>query len=157
MTAKEITPESRLKSLNIELPVAPPPAAIYLPYQQVGNQLWIAGQIALRDGKLVYEGCVGRDVSLKEAQECAQLCALNILAQAKSALGELSKIKKIVKLNVFVSSSHEFTQQHLIANGASTFMGDVFGEGGRHARSAVGVSALPLNSPVEIDAVFEVI
>ena len=156
MTLNIMTPEDRIAELNLVLPVAPPPAAIYLPFKRSGSHLWIAGQIAVREGQLIKEGVVGAQVSLEDAQECARVCALNILSQVKYAVGELSHIHQVIKLNVFVASTPAFTQQHLVANGASELIGEILGEAGRHARSAVGVSTLPLNSPVEIDAIFEV-
>jgi enamine deaminase RidA (YjgF/YER057c/UK114 family) len=118
--------------------------------------LWIAGQIAIHQGQLIHQGIVGEDVSLDQAGECAHRCALNLLAQVKAATGSLSSIKRVVKLNVFVASHSTFTDQHLVANHASELFGSIFGDLGVHARSAVGVASLPLNSPVEIDAVFEV-
>ena len=148
--------EETLSSLGYTLPQAPPPAAIYLPYQRVGDQLWIAGQIATHEGQLLHQGRVGIEVSLEEAQRCAEVCLLNLLSQVKLATGNLADIEQVVKLNVFVSSASSFTDQHLVANGASELLGAVLGERGRHARAAVGVSTLPLNSPVEIDAVFQV-
>ena len=148
--------ENALSSIGHTLPVAPPPAAIYLPYQWCGDQLWIAGQIALQKGHLLHQGRVGESVTLEEARACAELCILNVLSQVKLATGDLGTIDQIVKLNVFVASSPSFTDQHLVANGASELLGAVLGERGRHARAAVGVATLPLNSPVEIDAVFRV-
>ena len=147
--------ETKLVELGYTLPNAPAPAAIYQPFMQTGNQLWTAGQIAVKEGALLYRGRVGAEVSLEEARACAQLCALNLLAQVKAACGSLDRISKVIKLNVFVASTSEFTEQHLVANGASEFFGTLFGDRGVHARSAVGVAVLPLNSPVEIDAVFE--
>jgi enamine deaminase RidA (YjgF/YER057c/UK114 family) len=151
-----LTPEERLHALGLMLPSPPKPAAYYLPYKRVGDQLWISGQIAVRGGSLVHEGLVGGDVDLEGAQECARACAINLITQAKEALGELSRVKQIVKISVFVASKGGFSDQHLVANGASELLAQVFGEAGRHARSAVGVASLPLNSPVEIEAVFEV-
>ena len=148
--------ELRLEELGYILPVAPPPAAIYLPFMRTGQQLWVAGQIAVREGELIHSGRVGVEVSLDEARVCAEQCALNLLAQLKLAMGTLDALNRVVKLNVFVASSVDFTSQHLVANAASELFGAVFGELGTHARSAVGVASLPLNSPVEIDAVFEV-
>ena len=149
----------QLQILNLTLPTPPPPAAAYLPYQWSGNQLWIAGQIPLVDGHLIHTGKVGGHVSLEEAQECAQKCVLNILAQVHHALKEkgasFDQLKQVVKLNVFVASVPSFDQQHLVANGASLLIHDLLGKAGIHARSAVGVSSLPLNCPVEIDAVIE--
>ena len=148
--------ETRLSELGYELPQAPPPAAIYLPFMRTGNQLWIAGQIAVKQGELITQGRVGADVTLAEARVCAEQCALNLLAQLKLAQGSLESLVRVVKLNVFVASTAEFHQQHLVANAASELLGSVLGPVGVHARSAVGVASLPLNSPVEIDAVFEV-
>lgn len=148
--------EIRLEELGYILPVAPPPAAIYLPFMRTGQQLWVAGQIAVREGELIHSGLVGVEVSLDEARVCAEQCALNLLAQLKLAMGTLDALNRVVKLNVFVASNADFTSQHLVANAASELFGAVFGELGTHARSAVGVASLPLNSPVEIDAVFEV-
>jgi enamine deaminase RidA (YjgF/YER057c/UK114 family) len=147
--------EQRLSDLGYQLPQAPAPAAIYQPFMKSGNQLWTAGQIAVANGSLIHEGRVGVDLNLEEAQACALQCALNLLAQVKAACGDLEQIKRVVKLNVFVASSPSFTQQHLVANAASELFGQVLGTAGVHARSAVGVAVLPLNSPVEIDAVFE--
>ena len=148
--------EVRIEELGYTLPVAPPPAAVYLPFMLTGQQLWVAGQIAIRGGKLISSGRVGVDVNIEEARVCAAQCALNLLAQLKLAMGTLDALVRIVKLNVFVASSVDFTSQHLVANAASELLGAVFGDLGTHARSAVGVASLPLNSPVEIDAVFEV-
>ena len=147
--------EAKVLELGYTLPTAPPPAAIYLPYMKTGSQLWVAGQIAMSDGMLLAEGRVGAEVSLERARQCAQQCALNLLAQVKAAVGGLDEVVQVVKLNVFVASIPTFTEQHLVANGASELFGDIFGVQGAHARSAVGVAVLPLNSPVEIDAIFE--
>lgn len=148
-------PEDVLKELGITLPQAPAPAASYLPFMQTGNLLMTAGQIAVKDGEFVATGIVGVQVDLPTAQACARQCAINILAQIKAATGDLDRVARVVKLTVFVASAPEFTSQHLVANGASEFMAQVFGERGRHARSAVGVSCLPLGSPVEIEAIIE--
>jgi len=151
-----IKPEEKLRELGIELPNAPTPAAAYVPYVQTGKTLFTAGQIAVDGKEFVAQGVVGRDVDLQTAQACARQCAINIMAQLKSALGELDQVARIVKLNVFVASTHDFTDQHLVANGASMLISEVFGDVGKHARSAVGVPSLPLNSPVEIEAIVEV-
>lgn len=147
--------EQRLNDLGHSLPQAPAPAAIYQPYMKSGQDLWVAGQIAISEGTLIHEGRVGVDVNLEQAQTCALQCGLNLLAQVKAASGSLEQIRRVVKLNVFVASSPDFTQQHLVANAASELFGKVLGTDGVHARSAVGVAVLPLNSPVEIDAIFE--
>jgi enamine deaminase RidA (YjgF/YER057c/UK114 family) len=147
--------EQKLSELGISLPPAPIPVASYVPFQRSGEQLWISGQIAVSQGKLINEGKVGADISLDQAKVCARQCAINLMAQVKSALGgNLDRVKQVLKLHVFVACTADFTSQHLIANEASELLFAVFGEKGKHARSAVGVSALPLNSPVEIDAIF---
>lgn len=147
-------PEDVLARMGITLPEAPAPAAAYLPYMQTDDLLFTAGQIAVgADKTFVATGIVGAQVTLEIAQACARQCAINILAQIKDACGDLAKIERIIKLTVFVASTPEFTDQHLVANGASNFMFEVLGEPGRHARSAVGVPCLPLGSPVEIEAI----
>ena len=150
------TPEERLAELGITLPSPPAPAAAYVPFMRSGNLVFTAGQVAVADGALVAEGIVGREVDLDTAVACARQCAINVMAQVKAAVGELSAVEQIVKLTVFVASTHDFTSQHLVANGASELIGEVFGDAGRHARSAVGASALPTNSPVEVEAIVAV-
>ena len=146
----------RLKTMNITIPTAAAPAANYVPWVRSGNLLYTSGQLPLYDGKLVSTGLVGRDLDVEEAKTAAHTCALNILAQAKAALGDLEKIRRVVKISVFVASTPDFTQQHLVANGASDFLVQVLDERGRHARSAVGMASLPLDAPVEIEAIIEV-
>ena len=150
------TPEERLAELGITLPTPPAPAAAYVPFVRSGNLVFTAGQVAVAEGGLIAEGIVGRDVDLDTAVACARQCAINVLAQVKAAVGELSNVERIVKLTVFVASAPDFTQQHLVANGASEFIGEVFGEAGRHARSAVGAPSLPTNTPVEVEAIVAV-
>jgi enamine deaminase RidA (YjgF/YER057c/UK114 family) len=149
------TINERLNALGIALPKAAAPAANYLPVMKSGNTLYTSGQLPLREGKLVHEGLLGRDLTVEQGQEAAKWCAINILAQAQSALGELEKIKRIIKISVFVASAPDFTEQHLVANGASDILAEVLGDAGRHARSAVGMASLPLNAPVEIEAIVE--
>ncbi len=149
------TIEKRLSDLGITLPAAAAPAANYVPFMASGNLVFTAGQLPLKDGKLVATGLLGRDVDVEGGKEAAKQCAVNILAQAKAALGDLEKIKRIVKISVFVASSSDFTEQHLVANGASDFLVAALGEPGKHARSAVGVASLPLNAAVEIEAIIE--
>lgn len=151
-----MTPEERLAELGIQLPVPPAPAAAYVPYVRSGNFVFTAGQVAVGEGGLLAEGIVGKDVDLDTAVRCAKQCAVNVLAQLKACLGDLSQIEQVVKLTVFVASAPDFTQQHLVANGASELIGEVFGDAGRHARSAVGAPALPTNSPVEVEAIVAV-
>lgn len=150
------TIEKRLSEMGVSLPVAAAPAANYLPFMQTGNLLLTAGQLPLKDGKLAVSGLLGRDVDVAAGKEAAKYCAINILAQVKSALGDLDRIRKLVKITVFVASDPGFVEQHLVANGASDFLAEALGEKGKHARSAVGVASLPLNASVEIEAIVEV-
>lgn len=150
------TIENRLTAMGVVLPQAAAPAANYLPYTRSGNLLFTAGQLPLKDGKLEYAGLLGLEVDTAGGREAAKLCAINILAQARAALGDLEKIGRIVKITVFVASAPGFTEQHLVANGASDFLAEALGERGKHARSAVGTASLPLDAAVEIEAVIEV-
>ena len=150
------TIEKRLSDLGVTLPVAAAPAANYVPYCRSGNLLFTAGQLPLKDGKLQASGLLGRDVDTASGKDAARYCAINILAQAKAALGDLEKISRLVKITVFVASAPDFVEQHLVANGASDFLVAALGERGKHARSAVGAACLPLNAAVEIEAIFEV-
>lgn len=145
--------DARLAELGIELPTPPAPVAAYVPTVVHGSQLWISGQVPLRDGGLPRQGLVGAEVSQEEAVEEARWCAINLLAQIRAALGTLDRVERIVKLQVFVASAAGFVAQPFVANGASELLVEVFGDAGRHARSAVGVAALPLGAPVEVDAV----
>ena len=147
--------ETRIAEMGIALPAAAAPAANYVPFMRSGNLLFTAGQLPLRDGKLASTGLVGADLDVVAGQGTARQCAINILAQAKAALGSLDSVARIVKITVFVASAPGFTQQHLVANGASDLLAEVFGEAGQHARSAVGVASLPLDAPVEIEAIIE--
>ena len=150
------TIESRLKDRGITLPVAAAPAANYLPFTISGNTLYLSGQLPMENGKVAVTGLVGRDVDVAAAQRAAELCAINILAQARAALGDLGRIRRILKLNGFVASMPDFTEQHLVINGASNLIADILGDAGKHARAAVGMAALPLNASVEIDAIIEI-
>ncbi len=148
--------EEKLKELGITIPDAPKPLAAYVPAVIAGDFVFTAGQLPMRDGKLLYEGKVDSDVPLEKAYEAARVCAINCLSAVKAAVGDLNKIGKIVKLSVFVASSENFTAQPAVANGASELMVEIFGEAGKHARSAVGVSELPLNAPVEIEMIVKI-
>ena len=150
------TIEKRLSDLGVTLPAAAAPTANYVPFVRSGNLLFTAGQLPLKEGKLQAAGLVGRDIDTAAAREGAKLCAINILAQAKAALGDLEKIARVVKITVFVASTPDFTEQHLVANGASDFLFAALGERGKHARSAVGMASLPLNAAVEVEAIIEV-
>lgn len=148
--------ETRLSEMGIVLPQAAAPAASYLPYAETGKLLLTAGQLPLKDGSLIATGLLGRDLDTTGGQDAARQCAINVLAQAKAAAGSLENIKSIVKITVFVASTPDFTEQHLVANGASELLAEALGETGKHARSAVGVASLPLNAPVEIEAILEI-
>ncbi len=147
--------EARLNEAGFTLPEALAPIAAYVPTAQVGNLLHISGQVSFRDGAIV-TGRLGDDMDVEAGQVAAQLCGLMLLAQMKKALGDLGRIERIIKLGVFVTSTPEFTRHPEVANGASELMLLAFGEAGRHARSAVGVPALPRGAAVEIDAVVAV-
>ena len=151
-----MTPEERLKQLGIELPAAPKPLGSYIPLVRTGNLVFLSGILPLVEGKLSREGRVGENVTVDEAREDARTAAINALAILKSNLGTLNKIRRCVKITGYVSSSPDFTEQPKVLNAASDFMFEIFGEVGRHARAAVGVSVLPLNSPVELEFIFEV-
>lgn len=149
--------EGRLKELGIVLPQAAAPAANYVPYVISGNLLYLSGQLPMENGRIGVTGHLGKDVDVAGGQRAAELCAINILAQAKAALsGDLGRIKRLIKLNGFVASTPDFVEQHLVINGASNLLANVLGEAGKHARAAVGMAALPLNAAVEIDAILEI-
>jgi enamine deaminase RidA (YjgF/YER057c/UK114 family) len=145
--------EAKLKEMGIELELPPKPLAAYVPAVKVGDYVFTSGQIPMENGELKYAGKVGKDVSVEEAQAAAKLCALNALKAVKSVAGTIDKIEQIVKLTVFVNSPEGFTDQPKVANGASEFMQEVFGEAGKHSRAAVGVNELPINSAVEIEMI----
>jgi enamine deaminase RidA (YjgF/YER057c/UK114 family) len=148
---------ARLSEMGITLPEAAAPAANYVPYVISGNLLTISGQLPLESGKVAVTGHLGKNVDVATGQRAAELCAINILAQAKAALGgDLGRIRRVIKLNGFVASVPEFVEQHLVINGASNLIAGVLGEAGKHARAAVGMAALPLNAAVEIDAIMEI-
>lgn len=148
--------EAQLKSLGLALPSAATPAANYVPFVRSGNLLFVAGQLPMRDGAVDCVGLVGGEVAPEEAYEAAKLCGLNLIAQAKAALGDLDRVRRVVKLTGFVACAAPFSDQPKVINGASDLMVAVFGEAGRHARAAVGSSALPRGAAVEVDAIFEV-
>ena len=149
------TPEERLGELGLSLPEVAKPVATYVPAVRSGNHVFTSGQLPMRSGELLTTGKVGGGVDTEQAGECARQCALNALA-AVNAEVPLDQVTRIVKLVVFVASAPDFTGQPGVGNGASHLMGEVFGDAGRHARSAVGVAVLPLDAPVEVEAVFEV-
>lgn len=147
--------DTRLAELGLTLPVAAAPVAAYVPVVVAGGIAHVSGQLPFVEGKLV-TGRLGEDVSIEAGTEAAQACAVMILAQLKAALGSLDRVERIVKLGVFINSAGTFTDQPKVANGASELMVAVFGEAGKHARSAVGVPVLPLGAAVEVDAIVAV-
>ncbi|GAA2656540.1 RidA family protein [Nonomuraea recticatena] len=151
-----MTPEEKLAELGLTLPEVVAPLAAYVPAVRSGDHIYTSGQVPMVDGKLAQTGKVGAEVSLEEARDLARICALNALAAVKSQIGDLSKIKRIVKVVVFVASTPDFTAQPQVGNGASELLRDVLGDLGVHARSAVGVSVLPLDAPVEVELIAEV-
>jgi enamine deaminase RidA (YjgF/YER057c/UK114 family) len=150
------TVEQRLADLGLTLPEVAAPLASYVPAVRSGAHVFTAGQLPLSSGELVATGKVGGEVSAEEAQAAARQCALNALAAVKSVVGTLDAVRQVVKVTVFVASTPDFTGQPVVANGASELLGDVFGDAGRHARSAVGVPVLPIDAPVEVELVVEV-
>jgi enamine deaminase RidA (YjgF/YER057c/UK114 family) len=148
--------EERLRELGIELPEPPEPVAAYIPWVVSGSLIFVSGQIPSRGGGLPRTGRVGADLTIEEGAEEARFCALNVLAQLRAAAGTLDLVGRIVRLGVFVASAPGFTHQPAVANGASDLMKEIFGEEGKHARTAVGVSDLPLGAPVEVDAIAEI-
>jgi len=152
------SPNENLENLGIILPTPVAPVANYVTYVQTGNILSVSGQLPLdNDGKLPFIGKVGQEVTPEDAVSAARLCAINIISQIKAALGgDLDRVVRIVKLGAFVNCVDSFTGQPAIVNGASDLMVAVFGDKGKHSRSAVGTNALPLNVPVEIDALIEI-
>ena len=151
-----MTASARLEQLGISLPQVVAPLASYLPAKRTGNLVYTAGQLPMESGKLVGTGKVGAEVSPEEGKALARLCALNGLAAAASVAGGLDAIRRIVKVTGFVASAPSFTGQPAVVNGASEFLLEVFGEAGRHARSAVGMAVLPLDTPVEVELIVEV-
>lgn len=148
--------EARLKALDLALPEAKAAIGSYVPFVHLNGQLLVSGQLPMKDGSIAVTGHLGRDVALEAGQEAARLCALNILAQAKRALGDLDRITQLVRVNGFVSATPEFGEHPKVINGASDLLVDILGDKGRHTRIAVGCSSLPLNAAVEIDAIFAI-
>ena len=147
--------DEKIDLLGISIPVPPKPAGSYLPVVISNNIAYVSGQIPMKDGKVIFQGKVN-DQNLEEAKQSAKLCAINILAQLKRELGTLDRISKIIKISGFVNSDSDFFQQPNVINAASDMFFEIFGEKGQHARIAVGVSSLPLNSMTEIDAIVEI-
>jgi enamine deaminase RidA (YjgF/YER057c/UK114 family) len=154
--AEAVSPDDRLAALGLRLPPVAAPLAAYVPAVRTGSVVYTAGQLPLVEGELLATGKVGAEVGAVEAAALARTCGLNALAAAASAAGGLSSIRRVVKLTGFVASAPDFTGQPQVVNGASELMLEIFGEAGRHARSAVGTAVLPLNAPVEIELIVEV-
>jgi enamine deaminase RidA (YjgF/YER057c/UK114 family) len=148
--------EEKIKQLGFEVPEVAKPLAAYIPAKKIGNLIMTSGQVPLVNGVINYAGKVGKDLSEEEGQKAAEICALNCLAAIKDVLGNLDKIIEVVKLTVFVASAENFIAQPKVANGASELIGKIFGDAGKHVRSAVGVTALPLNASVEIEMIVRV-
>lgn len=148
--------EGRLAELNITLPEPPAPVASYVPYVVSGNLVFISGQVTMGESGLQYAGTVGKELSLEDGKAAARLCAINVLAQLRAAAGgDLDRVKRCVRLGVFVNAVPGFQQQPEVANGASDLMLEVFGDAGRHSRASVGAGSLPRNVAAEVEAVFE--
>jgi enamine deaminase RidA (YjgF/YER057c/UK114 family) len=156
MSTEGGTPEERLAAMGLSVPEVAKPVAAYIPAVRSGNHVYTSGQLPMREGQLITTGKVGGEVSPEEAVECAKQCALNAIAAVRAEVGDLAQEKRIVKVVAFVASTPDFTGQPGVANGASELFGEVFGDAGRHARSAVGVPVLPLDAPVEVELIVEV-
>jgi enamine deaminase RidA (YjgF/YER057c/UK114 family) len=148
--------EEKIIELGFEVPEVAKPLAAYIPAKKVDNLVFTSGQVPLVKGELKYVGKVGQDLSEEEGQKAAEICALNCLAAIKGVVGSLDKIEEIIKLTVFVNNKEGFSAQPKVANGASELIGKIFGDRGLHARSAVGVSGLPINAPVEIEMIVKI-
>ena len=148
--------EERIIQLGFTLPAAPKPLASYVPAVRTGNLVFTAGQLPIKDGSLAFKGKLGKDLNEDKGKNASQLCALNCLSVIKDEIGTLDQIDRIIKLTVFVNSSEGFINHPQVANGASDLIKEIFGENGKHVRSAVGVAELPLNAPVEIEMIVRV-
>ncbi|HEY3209343.1 MAG TPA: RidA family protein [Actinomycetota bacterium] len=148
--------EDRLQELGIELPPPPQPLASYVQVSVSGGFAYVSGQVPIAEGKLLWTGVLGNEVDVVAGADAARRCALQALSALRAEIGSLDRVKKIVKLAVFVASAAGFTDQPKVANGASDLLAEVFGESGRHARTAVGVSGLPLGAPVEVEVIAEI-
>lgn len=150
------TPESRLAALGIALPTPAAPVANYLPTVSTGNLVVVSGQLPLKEGKLLATGKLGAAVSSETGTEAAKYCLINVLAQLRAEIGDLSRVRRVVRLGGFISCTADFTAHAAVMNGASDLAVAVFGDAGRHARSTVGVPSLPLDAPVEVEGLFEI-
>ncbi len=148
--------ENKIKELGLQLPEPPKPLAAYIPAKQAGNLVFTAGQLPMVNGEIILKGLLGQDVEIEPAYNAAKICTLNALSAIKGVIGDLDKIKQVVRVVGYVASVPTFTQQPAIVNGASEFLLEIFGDKGKHARSAVGMAVLPLNAAVEIELTVEV-
>lgn len=148
--------ELKLKELGIELPQAPKPVAAYVPAVQAGGFVYTSGQITMVQGELKYKGKLGKDLAVEEGYQAARICALNALSAIRDVVGSLDNIEQIVKVVGFVNSAEGFTEQPKVINGASDLLKEIFGAAGQHARSAVGVNELPLDTAVEVEMIVKV-
>ena len=152
-----MSPEERLRTIGIELPEAPTPLGSYIPVVRTGNLVFLSGMLPVKQGKLAKQGRVGEDITLDEAKEEARTATINALSVLKANIGSLDKVKRCVKITGYVASALNFIEQPKVLNAASDLLHEIFGEEGKHVRSAVGVNVLTLNLPVEIEFIFEVI
>jgi len=151
-----MTPEEKIIELGIELPQAPSPLGSYIPSLRTGTLIFLSGILPLKDGNLFKSGKVGEDVTISEAQECAKIAVINALSALRTQIGTLDKVQRCVQVTGYVASAKNFFEQPRVMNAASDLLYSIFGESGRHVRSAVGASVLPLNAPIEIEFIFEV-
>jgi len=151
-----MSPEDKLKMLGIVLPEAPSPLGSYVPVIRTGNLVFLSGILPFVDGKLLRQGKVGKDITIDDARVDAKRAVMNALAVLRSHIGSLNTVKRCIKITGYIASSPDFTEQPKVLNAASDLLYEIFGEAGRHARAAVGVTVLPLNAPVEIEFIFEV-
>jgi len=151
-----MTPEDKLKALGIVLPEAPSPLGSYVPVIRTGNLVFLSGILPFVDGKLLRQGKVGKDITIDDARVDAKRAVMNALAVLRSHIGSLNTVKRCIKITGYIASSPDFTEQPKVLNAASDLLHEIFGEAGRHARAAIGVTVLPLNAPIEIEFIFEV-
>ncbi|MBE7412202.1 MAG: RidA family protein [Leptospiraceae bacterium] len=151
-----MTPLEKLKSLKLELPTPPKAIAAYIPAKSSDKLIFTSGQLPMKDGKLKFTGKLGKEVDLEMGKECAKIACLNGLSAISGVLGGLDRISKIIKIGVYVASTPEFTDHHLVANSASELLVNIWGNLGNHARFAIGVPSLPLDAPVELEIIAEI-
>ena len=151
-----MSPEDRIKELGLKLQGIPKPIGSYIPCVQTGNLLFLSGILPIVNGQLIRQGCVGQDINIENAKECVKIATINALSILRFHIGSLNKVKKCIRLTGYIASASNFFEQPKVLNAASDLLYEIFGEIGRHARSAVGVNILPLNSPVELEFIFEI-